>query len=179
MILSLLRAGGSSSVVVFTVHEPPNPPSDRVDRAEELVFVKDGFTWLAALVPPLWFVTNRLWLELVGYVVITWIIAGGLSAIGLEPQWVTLLILALQLFLGFEASTIKRAALSRRGYAQLGIVTGRNTTDCERRFFDEWLPSQPVIASLTRGSPPSSSSSGGTASDLRDKRWRGLFDAKA
>lgn len=160
--------------MAFTVHEPPNPQSDRVDRAEDLVFVKDGFTWLAALVPPLWFIANRLWLELIVYFVIVSIIAGGLSALGLEPQWVTLLVAALQLFIGFEASTIKRAALDRWGYVPLGVVTGRNAAECERRFFDEWLPAQPVIAAPGSRPPP-----GGASSDLRDKRWRGLFDAKA
>lgn len=163
-------------MVVFTVHEPPNPPSDRVDRAEQLAFVKDGFVWLAALVPPLWFIANRLWLELIVYLVLTSVIAGGLTALGLEPRWITLLIVALQLYLGFEASTIRRAALTRQGYATLGIVTGRNAAECERRFFDEWLPSQPVIAS--RSATPHVPA-GGTASDLRDKRWRSLFDAKA
>ena len=36
-------------MLTFTVHEPPNPPADRVDRAESLVFIKDGFSWAAAL----------------------------------------------------------------------------------------------------------------------------------
>ena len=27
----------------YTVHEQPNPPADRIDRAEKLVFIKDGF----------------------------------------------------------------------------------------------------------------------------------------
>ena len=31
-------------LVVFTVHEPPNAPADRLERAEQLVFVKDGFS---------------------------------------------------------------------------------------------------------------------------------------
>jgi hypothetical protein len=28
----------------------------------------------------------------------------------------------------------------------LGSVSGRNAEDCERRFFDMWLPTQPVLA---------------------------------
>ena len=41
-------------MLTFTVHEPPNPPADRIDRAESLVFIKDGFSWIAALFAPLW-----------------------------------------------------------------------------------------------------------------------------
>ena len=37
-------------------------PADRLDRAERLVFVKDGFSWLAACCPPLWLLANGLWL---------------------------------------------------------------------------------------------------------------------
>lgn len=40
-------------MVTYTVHEPPHPSADRVDRADELRFIKDGFSWLTALVPPL------------------------------------------------------------------------------------------------------------------------------
>ena len=29
-------------MAAFTVHEPPSPAIDRVDRADELVFVRDG-----------------------------------------------------------------------------------------------------------------------------------------
>jgi hypothetical protein len=31
----------------------------------------------------------------------------------------------------------------------LGSVTGRNAAECERRFFETWLPSQPIIAPRT------------------------------
>ena len=54
-------------MIVFTVHEPPNPPADRIERAEQLEFVRDGFTLLAGLIPPLWMVLNRLWIALLVY----------------------------------------------------------------------------------------------------------------
>ena len=57
-------------MLTFTVHEPPNPPADRVDRAEGLVFIKDGFAWFAALFAPLWLLMHRLWWALLGYVVL-------------------------------------------------------------------------------------------------------------
>ena len=53
----------------FTVHEPPNAPADRVDRAESLLFIKDGFSWGAALFGPLWLLAHRLWWPLIGYII--------------------------------------------------------------------------------------------------------------
>jgi hypothetical protein len=38
------------------------------------------------------------------------------------------------------------------------MVTGRNAFECERRFFDNWLPKQPILAS---GTQSGSGSSGG------------------
>ena len=51
--------------------------------------------------------------------------------------------LALSLLIGFEAGTLRRWSLDRRGWSTLGAVSGRNAEDCERRFFDMWLPTQP------------------------------------
>ena len=55
--------------------------------------------------------------------------------------------LALSLLIGFEADTLRRWGLRRRGWAALGTVTGKTASECERRFFDAWLPMQPILAS--------------------------------
>ena len=47
-------------MLTFTVHEPPSPPPDRLERAESLVFVKDGFSWTAALFGPVWLLVHQL-----------------------------------------------------------------------------------------------------------------------
>ena len=136
----------------YTVHEPPNPPADRVDRAESLVFVKDGFSWAAALFAPLWMLAHRLWWPLLGYVVLTVAIQVLQWSTLFDPRWFGLVGLAINLLIGFEADTMRRWALDRRGWHSLGSVTGKSAAECERRFFETWLPSQPIIA------PPTSSS---------------------
>ena len=139
-------------MLTFTVHEPPTPPADRVDRAESLVFIKDGFSWIAALFTPLWLIANRLWWPLLGFVVLS----GGFEATkrfaGADQRWVGLAVLALNLMVGFEADALKRWALERRGWRMLGSVTGKTAAECERRFFETWLPNQPIIA--PRADPP-------------------------
>ena len=135
----------SSAVVTYTVHEPPNAAADRVDRASDLLFVKDGFHWLTALCPPLGFISKQLWLELLGYVLIVGAVVGLLSWAGLNPSWIALLVAALNFYLGFEISSFERNNLDRNGWLTIGSVTGRNLSECERRFFETWLPDQPII----------------------------------
>jgi len=139
MIFTLWSLRENSRVVAFTVHEPPYPPASRLERAEELLFVKDGFSWFAALLAPIWMLVNRLWLALLIYLLVVGAIAGGLTALGVAPIWITLVDIAINLMVGLEADSIRRWTLRRRGWRQIGAVSGRNTSECERRFFDSWL----------------------------------------
>ena len=51
----------------YSVHEKPDPAADRVDRAEALEFVKDGFVFPAFVVPPLWLAGHGIWLAVLAY----------------------------------------------------------------------------------------------------------------
>jgi hypothetical protein len=139
-------------MVTYTVHEPPNPPADRVDRAESLVFVKDGFSWLAALFAPLWMLAHQLWWPLLGYLVLSVVlqVIGWLA--GASPDTSMLAGMALNALVGFEAGTLRAWTLQRRQWQNLGAVTGRTLEECERRFLEAWLPSQPIIAPATGSS---------------------------
>lgn len=140
-------------MVTFTVHEPPHPSADRVDRADELRFIKDGFSWLTALVPPLGLAAKGLWLPFVIFCVAIGLVSALISALGADASWTGLVLTAVGLYLGFEVSTIERAMLDRAGWRMLGTVSGRNIAECERRFFESWLPDQPVITVKRRGGP--------------------------
>ena len=152
-------------MAVYTVHEPPNPPADRLDHAEQLVFVEDGFSWLAALFTPFWMIANRMWLALLLYLAGVFALAAVLSGLGVVAEWIQVAVLALHLAIGSEASSLRRWALKRSGWRTLGSVTGRSLEECERRFFEGWLSEQPIIAqsSLAR------------FSETRPSRWRRWF----
>lgn len=126
----------------YTVYEPRIPTADPVDRAEELVFVKDGFHWWAAIFPALWLIVKGLWLELLVCLVVVGALTSGLEALGVNGSVGGTLLLIAQLVFGFEAGTIQSAALERRGWRQVGYVEDRNLAASERRFFADWLPSQ-------------------------------------
>jgi uncharacterized protein DUF2628 len=145
----------------FTVHEPPDPPADRIDRAASLVFVKDGFSRSAAVFAPFWLLAHRLWWPLLGYVAAIAALQVLHFIPGVDPGWITLAILGLHLLIGFEADTLRRWKLDRANWRVLGSVSGRNAAECERRFYDEWLPSQPVIAPAPGPAPATPRGLGG------------------
>ena len=123
----------------YTVHERPNPPTNRVKRAERLVFVREGFSWKAALFAPLWMLVHRMWLVLLLYIVAVVALDLALMAADVSPQWIGLLTIAVHAVIGFEAGSLRRWTLDRRGWKMLGAVTGRSEPECERRFFQAWL----------------------------------------
>jgi hypothetical protein len=86
-----------------------------------------------------------LWGAFAVYIALAAAISFGLAALGLSPALVGLLFLGLNLLIGFEADTIMRWNLDRSGWQVVGTVVGRNLAECERRFFDDWLPQQPII----------------------------------
>ena len=149
-------------MATYTVHEPPVSDSDRVDRAVELAFVKDGFSWLTAIFPPLGFIANGLWLMAVAYLAGVGLLGYVLTVLKVDPNWISLIIFMINLYLAFEISTLRRWMLDQKGWQMLGVVNGRSIAECERRFFESWLPGQPVIQSDTpNGTGKPAAGSGG------------------
>ena len=148
MMYLLFRAKENSDADVYTVHEPPNPPLNRVDRAASFVFVRDGFSWAAALLSPVYLAVKGQWLAFAAYIVVIIAAALGLRALGLEPNWFAFLVIGLNIYLGFEASTLERMWLSFRGWTELGTVTGKNLPECERRFIENWVNTQPATTEV-------------------------------
>ncbi len=160
---------------VFTVHEPENPAADRLDRAEHLTFVSDGFHWSAALFAPVMLAGAQLWVGLATYVVALAAACALLSAIGASPAWITLVVIALHVIVGFEYSELERASLDAKGWSTVGTVVGRTRNECERRFFENWLPSQPMISGLRtshQAAPQSTDLPAVAAPTPVKSRWR-------
>lgn len=149
---------GSGRMQTFTVHEGPSHPADRIDRAEALTFVKDGFSLQACILGPLWLLAHKLWLGALCYVAAAIAVLAANEWLGLPTVATALAFLGLHLLIGFEADSIARAGLEQNGWSSIGSVSGANALDCERRFFETWLHDQPVLASKTtearRAAPP-------------------------
>ncbi|MGD9786299.1 MAG: DUF2628 domain-containing protein [Hyphomicrobiaceae bacterium] len=151
MIVTVWPFQAPGRMSVYTVHEPPEPAMDRVDRAEAMVFLKDGFNWAAFLLGPVWLLANRLWLALVGFAAAAVALGGALMAIDADPVWQTLAALGLNSIVGYEAHALRSAKLASSGWAMLGTVMGSSLSESERRFFDQWLPTAPVLRPSVHG----------------------------
>jgi hypothetical protein len=153
MMYLLFRAKENADADVYTVHEPPNPPLNRVDRAASFVFVRDGFSWAAALLSPVYLAVKGQWLAFTAYIVLIIAAALGLHALGLERTWFAFVVIGLNIYLGFEASTLERMWLTFRGWTELGTVMGKNLPECERRFIENWVSTSPSTTTVQSLSP--------------------------
>jgi hypothetical protein len=128
-------------MIVYTVHEPGIPAKSLDERADEAVFVKEGFTGWGFWLAPAWLLFNALWLELFAALLLAAVAGSVLTQLGLKDQVPAIAYFLLMLIVGFEGNGMRRAQLERKGYVFVAPVAGHNLEECERRFFDAWLPS--------------------------------------
>lgn len=124
-------------MAVYTVHvRTKNDGADLRAAPERLVFVRDGFYVWAVLLSALWLIWHRLWLALIGYLVLTAALEAAMWALGTGSfsQLVVMTIIAL--LLGLEAGSLRRWKLSRGKWRQFDIVVADSEEAAERRFFE-------------------------------------------
>jgi hypothetical protein len=141
-------------MAVYTVHEPPLKRYQSSPAPERFAFVRDGFSFWAFVLAPLWMLRHRLWLVLVGYVVLVGGLAFGPHALHASSAVRVIVAFLLALLIGFEAGTLRRHALRRRGWSNVGIVLGGDREIAERRFFDAWTNSSNAGSGSAASSPP-------------------------
>jgi hypothetical protein len=135
-------------VKVFLVYEPASGAPRTLEGAERPVFVREGFHWLAFLLPLPWLLWNRAWLGLLLWVLAMGVI-GGLMVFGIGEMAETALTLLVGLLVGMEAPHLRGASLQRRGYRLTDIVAAPSRDEAERAFFAGWarvVPASPMPA---------------------------------
>jgi hypothetical protein len=146
-------------MAVFTVHEPPLRPADPAPDPERVLFVRDGFSFWAFLLAPLWMLWHGMWLVLVAYLVLAGGLLAGLLVVGASPAAVIVASLLISLLVGLEAGTLRRVTLRRRGWKEVGLVSGNDREVAERRYFATWRrdgPSRPAAGGRPAPVPPPS-----------------------
>jgi hypothetical protein len=142
---------------VYTVHAPAGNNAD-ICATDRFAFVRDGFHVWAALLGVVWLAWHRLWLALIGWIVLMAAIDVGMVRLGISGAAVFLVDALLALLLGFEAASLQRWTLSRRNWRQLDIVVADDEEAAERRFFDRWTAKQRAFSNdqsaVDRGGPP-------------------------
>ena len=131
-------------MAVYVVMEPPG----EAGQAERAGLIRDGFSWLAFLLPPLWLLWQRLWIE----ALLAFVTLGLLSAIselagfGLAGWSLTLLV---SLYVGLEGQAMRVNALRRRGWRDWGVVSADRFDDAEARYAyggEEEIVAEPASA---------------------------------
>jgi hypothetical protein len=142
---------------IYTVHAP-RADNSGVGATDRFAFVRDGFHFWAALLGPLWLAWHRLWLALIGWIVVIVAIDAGMARLGAGGGAIFFANVLIALLMGFEAASLERWTLSRRNWRQLDIVVADNEEAAERRFFDRWTAQQRALvndqAAVDRGAPP-------------------------
>jgi len=157
---------------VYTVHQPPARTTDPLPAAERTVFVRDGFSFWAFLWAPLWMLWHRMWVVLLGYVVLTAIFIWILVALGASRAALAVVGLFISLLVGLESSTLRRLSLRRRGWTNVGVISGNDLEDAERRFFGAWVGTPRPQSPAASAPPPAATQ---TARSPQGQDVIGLF----
>lgn len=113
----------------FTVHLPPD------GEIEHARFIREGVNIFALIIPFLWLIWNRLWLELAAYIailatILVWAVLGGEK---LAP--ILSALPALYLFL--EGNQLVRARLERAGWMQEAVVDAATVAEAEITYYGD------------------------------------------
>jgi Protein of unknown function (DUF2628) len=135
---------------VFTVHEPPLRATAALPDPERFVFVRDGVYVWAFLLTPLWMLWRGLWLVFIIYAVFAAAVDMAMHYTEFGTGSIILVQLLISLLVAVEAASLRRFSLTRRGWKNIGVVSGNDLEDAERRFYDVWLRTAPAA----RDQPP-------------------------
>ena len=108
----------------------------RAGKAAEATFIRDGFSLLAFLLPPLWLLWHRLWIE-AALAAGVLVLAAGLPHLTGFAVAAPLLWLLVSLFVGLEGNALRIAALGRRGWRNWGVVEAGNLDDADAHYIAE------------------------------------------
>ncbi|MBI1868148.1 MAG: DUF2628 domain-containing protein [Methylocystis sp.] len=145
-------------MAVYTVHLPKGSNGEAAS-AEQIVFLRDGFSMSAFVFGPLWLAWNRAWLaaslSLLALILLT---AAG-SRLELPSAAISVAGIAVSLAFALEGSRLVAWTLARRGYVESAVVVGENLDEVEEAFFNSWRAAAPVAPPLAPAASPSAASS--------------------
>jgi len=121
---------------LYTVLAPPVRAGDSAPDPMNYVFVKEGFSWPALIVPELWLLFRRMWRVLVVYLAVALVVV----AIDRQLDWplAGIFFAFAHLWLALEGNELRRRTLARRGYQAVDVVEGGRLSEAEIRFFLDW-----------------------------------------
>lgn len=110
----------------------PSQAENTSGYATDTKVLREGFSAFAAWLPPLWALSNKLWLETVFWIVFVTGLCFAFEYIGSSIFWIYVLS---SIWLGYEAQDLKMAALKRRNFMSKGTLIAASADLAEM----EWL----------------------------------------
>jgi hypothetical protein len=138
----------------YTVHQPPPRKGEAASAPERFLFLRDGFHFWAFVLTPFWLLRYRLWLAFVLYLAVSILLSIALAVVGAGATVQFCAGLLVALLIGFEAGTLRRWKLNRRGWKILGFVIGEGLEMAERRFFGAWAKEENTRPHAAHPAPP-------------------------
>ena len=115
-------------------------------RDQEVILVKEGFSWPALLFSVVWALWHRMWLVALGLLAFGTIVDTVLHLAGAGGQASFAVNAGVAILVGCFGNDLRRWTLERRGFISIGMVAERDRLTAERRLFEQ----QPE---LTMGTP--------------------------
>ncbi|HMO28341.1 DUF2628 domain-containing protein [Enterovirga sp.] len=156
----------------YTLHLAPRAVPGDPQALDQASLVRDGFSWGAFLVPPLWFLAHRHWLLALGVFLLLAAFWAGLRQAGM-PGGASFLLNALLWFLvGLEASSLRRWDYARRGRPAVDAVFAANEAEAEAKSFARWLSTKPEQPAAPASAAPPPVRAPAEASRRTAAPWR-------
>lgn len=119
----------------FVVLEPEklNEKIEAENTVISTVFVRDGFTIFALIIPFFWLLSKRLWLE--AFVVLAATLAIGSTVTTQFAPAVPLLIFLVSILVALEGNNWRIAKLRRQGFVEKAVIDANDLGEAEIRYF--------------------------------------------
>lgn len=137
-------------MATYTVHAPPGT-EPTPEGAARVCFVKEGFSFWALVLPVVWLLWHRLWLALLGYLLV--VAALVYADRFIDDTAVTIVAVLFAFWFALEARQIRRWTYDLHGWRMIGLVEADGQEAAEFRFFSSWADAAPV-ASPDEVTPP-------------------------
>ncbi|WP_420960526.1 DUF2628 domain-containing protein [Brucella sp. IR073] len=118
----------------YVVMKPPAETGK--GAAERTVFVRDGFSFLALIMPVLWLLFYRLWFE-AGLVLVAAVALGLAGEYWSAPGTTTFLTFLISILVALEGNNWRLSALRRKGYADKGVIEADDREEADIRYFTD------------------------------------------
>jgi len=103
---------------------------------EDLVLVKEGFSWPAFVFTFVWALWVRMWWPAIVLFTVIVLAGWGIRQLGMGEEVEGIASLLVALAIGLVGNDLRRWWLDRQGYAEVAMVSGKNAEDATRRFLD-------------------------------------------